>query len=111
MMLFDENGDIYQVVVPIDNFFELLTIETFKTIYEINYYFFLIECANRFNDDIKCGSKMKTLEDEYYVEVRDLIYKFREHKFSSEVNLTGIEKRLITKIKTEIASLIPFSLN
>jgi len=111
MMLFNEQGDVYLVTVSNDHFFEMLTPDTFKILYSVNFYHFFIETTNRFHNDIKCDSKIKCLEDEYYNGIKESIYNFRNSVFYDEKEVLEIETQCIIKIAKEITGYTPFSPN
>lgn len=111
MMLFDEKGTIYEVVVPIEDFFSKLTIDSFKTIYSINFYYFFIECSNRFQNDIRCDSKITLIDDVFYNGIREAIYSFRKSGVLLEADLLDLEAQVVLKLAKQNQSINFFSAN
>lgn len=111
MMLFDDRGTIYEVIVPIEEFFTKLTVETFKTIYSINFYYFFIECSNRFQNDVRCDSKIALIDDIFHNGVRESIYSFRKSGVLSEAELLELEAQVVLKLAKQIQNISFFSAN
>jgi len=105
-LLFNANGSCFNIVDP-DLFFSSISEEELQTFYMCNYYYYLMESANKVLKEVKYKCDIPLMEAEDYQKLKNTIELFRMKMTGKDIE----ELETITLLSFSFSNLEHFSNN